>query len=214
MRRLIVLFFLAVAPAGASLAQPPANCPKIDVLGPAGINQPGEPFMFTAVVNGDMPKNVSFQWEVTGGELVAGQGTLKASAVAEWKEGTASLTATLTVLGLPDGCPRSVSESAGVVCQCVSVLIDEFGRLPNRALRTRLNKFFTELSNHPNNQGYIIVYGTEKEMSSREQFVAKEVMFRNFDRSRITIVRGGAHPDGVVYTRLHRIPPGASNPAP
>ncbi len=209
-----MLFVVGISLAGLAGAQTPASCPTISVTGPAGITQPGEKFTFAGGVEGDVPKNVSFQWEVMGGKIVEGQGTLKILADAKWHEGGTTITATLNILGLPEGCPKSVSESAGVACMCASVLIDELGRLPNRALRTRLNKFFTELSNHPNNQGYIIVYGTEKEMVSREQFIAKEVMFGNFDRSRITIVRGGRHPEGIVYTRLYRVPPGASNPAP
>ena len=35
-----------------------------------------------------------------------------------------------------------------------------------------------------------------------------------FDRSRITLVNGGASPDGEPRTKLYRIPPGADNPAP
>jgi hypothetical protein len=51
-------------------------------------------------------------------------------------------------------------------------------------------------------------------MTAREQLIAKSVTFRNFERPRITIVRGGKIPSGKVYTKLYRVPPGAENPAP
>ena len=192
----------------------PAACPKLSVIGPAGIVQPGEYFTFAGNVEGKIPGNVAYEWKVTGGRIIEGQGTLKMSTDAEWNAGGATLTATLNVLGLPDGCVNSVSESAGVACQCAVILIDEFGRLTNQAIRKRLNKLFTELANNPNDHGYIILYGTDKEISARERLIAKSVIFRSFDRARITIVRGGTHPDEVVFTKLYRIPPGAENPTP
>jgi hypothetical protein len=42
------------------------QCPAISVTGPAGITEPGEKFVFTGAVEGDIPKNVSFQWTVSG----------------------------------------------------------------------------------------------------------------------------------------------------
>jgi len=81
-------------------------------------------------------------------------------------------------------------------------------------VRGRLDAFFTELSNNPNNQGYIINYGTDREIATLERLITNHIAFRNFDRGRITLVRGGASPDGERRTKLYRIPPGAENPAP
>lgn len=209
---LLVLHFACLI--GVFGQDSPSGCPSISVTGPAGIIQRGEKFVFIGRTDGDVPKNVLFQWEVSGGKIVEGQGTLKISANAEWRLGGATITATLTVLGLPDGCPKSASETAGVTFHSTPILIDEFGRLAKDAIRTRLNKFFAELANNPNNQGYIILYGTAREFEARERLIVQSVNFRNFDRSRITIVRGGTHESGRVYTKLYRIPPGADNPAP
>jgi hypothetical protein len=214
MCRLIVLLFLTIAMAQLAFAQVQTNCPTISVIPPAGRVQPGEKFLFTGMVEGDTPKNVAFQWEVSGGKIVEGQGTLKISALAEWSAGGATIAATLNVLGLPEGCPRSASDTGAVIIDPGPILIDEFGRLANDAIRTRLDKFFAELGNNPNNQGYIILYGTEKEMAARERLITNGINFRNFDRSRITIVRGGTHESGRVYTKLYRVPPGADNPTP
>ena len=93
------------------------------------------------------------------------------------------------------------------------VLVDEFGVLPNDDIRGRLDTFFAELQNNPNNQGYIINYGTDREITARERLITNHITFRNFDRSRITLVRGGDRGNGPE-TRLYRIPPGAANPNP
>jgi hypothetical protein len=92
-------------------------------------------------------------------------------------------------------------------------MIDEFGALPNDDIRGRLDQFFAELSNNPTNQGYVINYGTDREIAARERLITNHIAFRNFDRSRITLVRGGDTGEGPK-TRLYRIPPGAENPAP
>ena len=105
------------------------------------------------------------------------------------------------------------TESGPVTAAPEAVLVDEFGKLPNDDIRGRLDNFFQELSNNPNNQGYIINYGTDREITARERLITNHITFRNFDRSRITLVRGGDRGNGPE-TRLYRIPPGAGNPNP
>lgn len=216
MSRLVLLIAALVLSCGTVAAQNPAPdvCPTISVVGPAGITRPGEKFVFTGAVDGIVPKNVSFRWEVSSGKITEGQGMLKISVDADWNSGGTSITATLAVLGLPDGCPRSASGSVAVTLHHTPVSIDEFGRLADGAIRKRLDKFFAELDNNPNNQGYIILYGTEREMNARERLITDGINFRNYDRSRITILRAGKHESGAVYIKLYRLPPGAENPAP
>lgn len=192
----------------------PAECPTIAVYGPAGIVQPGDLATFTLRID-DSQKfgRLEYEWTVEGGELVEGQGTGKIQV--RYSDLYTKLTASIRIKGFPDVCTNTAAELYQIGCILpVTLLIDEFGRLANGALETRLKKFYVELANNPNNQGYIIVYGTENEMAARERFIVKSVNFRNFDRSRITIVRGGTHPSGKVYTKLYRVPPGAENPAP
>lgn len=190
------------------------SCPTISVTGPAGITQPGDKFQFVGTVEGDVPKNLSFQWVVSaGGKITEGQETLNISVDAEWPSGGISITGTLNVLGLPEGCVKSASETAGVIICGLVPLIDEFGKLPKNDIRGRLDTFFAELSDNPSNQGYIINYGTDREMATREKLITNHVNLRSFDRSRITIVRGGDALAGV-NTKLYRVPPGSDNPTP
>ncbi len=194
----------------------PCECWTIDVSGPAGITQPGDSMTFTANVTGGTATGITYNWSVDRGTITSGQGTPSITVSTTRDDANTTVTATVQVggTGVCPECPTSATETGGVAPAPEASLIDEFGRLPNDDIRGRLDSFFNELSNNPNNQGYIIIYGTEREMTARERLITNHINFRNFDRSRITIVRGGVHPDGTVYTKLYRIPPGADNPTP
>jgi hypothetical protein len=181
------------------------DCPTISVTGPAGILQPGDLATFTVQI--DNPQkfgHLEYEWTVEGGELVEGQGTDKIQV--RFSDVHAKLTASLRIRGLPEGCANTASEIYQLACILpVPVLLDEFGRLANDAIRTRLTKLFAVLEENPNNQGYVILYGTESEMKSSERSIFDGIGFRRFDRSRITIVKGGRHESGKFYTKLYRV---------
>jgi hypothetical protein len=191
------------------------QCPSLSVTGPAGVTQPGDSMTFTANVSGGTAQNVTYNWSVSSGTISSGQGTPSITVATDSSMAGGNVTATVEIgLDVDCGCPKSASETAPVAPKPEAVLVDEFGKLPNDDIRGRLDSFFTELSNNPNNQGYIINYGSDKEIAARERLITNHIAFRNFDRSRITLVRGGASADGEPRTKLYRIPPGADNPAP
>lgn len=194
----------------------PCQCATITVTGPAGITQPGEAMTFTANVTGGTAPNLTYNWTVSAGTIESGQGTPSITVRTTREMANTSVTATVDVGGQDPACecPREASEVGGIADLPRPEQVDEFGALPADDIRGRLDAFFAVLSNNPDNQGYIILYGTEREMAARERLIINHVAFRNFPRDRITIVRGGTHPDGTVYTKLYRIPPGADNPAP
>lgn len=206
MRFAILTFLLLILAFGSVAAQDSRpDCPAISVTGPAGIVQPGEEVSF--IVNTDQASkkyDLRYHWSTSIGEIVSGQGT--SSFRVKWPGG-GTLTATVEIKGLPAGCPTTASETGAFTICHTPILVDEFGRLPKKDIEARLTKFYSELSNNQNSQGYIINYGTDTEIAAREKF-------RHFDRSRITLVRGGPHESGKVYTKLWRVPPGADNPTP
>jgi hypothetical protein len=91
-----------------------------------------------------------------------------------------------------------------------AVKIDEFERATNGEVKARMDYFYTELNNNPSAQGYIINYGTAKEIAIRERQIRNAIMFRKFDSSRITIVNGGFR--GIIKTEFWAVPAGADNP--
>ena len=73
--------------------------------------------------------------------------------------------------------------------------------------------YMSALGSEPNSQGYIINYGTDKEIAAREKQITKAINFRKYDSSRVTVVNGGANPNGAgVNTKVFVVPPGAANP--
>lgn len=188
------------------------QCATLEVTGPAGITAPGETMTFTASVSGGT-YDPTYNWTVSAGTIESGQGTSSIVVRTTPDMAGSSVTATVELGGAPAGCSCPTSDSAtnGVAPNPDPVLVDEFGKMPNDDIRGRLDLFFAELSNNPNNQGYIINYGSPREVAARERLITNHINFRKFDRSRITMVNGGA---GEQNTKLYRVPPGAENPAP
>ncbi len=193
----------------------PCECATIDVTGPSGVTTAGDPMTFTANVSGGTSSNLTYNWTVSSGTITSGQGTPSISVATTREMAGTDVTATVDVAGqCSETCPRSDSASAPIKPIEGPLLVDEFGKLANDDIRSRLDSFFAELSNNPTSQGYIINYGTDREMTARERLITNHINFRGFDRSRITLVKGGAHDSGGVHTKLWRVPPGADNPTP
>lgn len=190
------------------------ECPALSVTGPAGVTDRGGIMTFTANVSGGTAQTITYNWAVSAGTIESGQGTPSITVMAP-SDGTTNVEATVTVtLDVDCDCLKTASANGPVAEPEGPVLVDEFGPLSNDDIRSRLDTFFAELANNPTNQGYIINYGTDRQIAARERLITNHIAFRNFDRSRITLVNGGASPDGEPRTKLYRIPPGADNPAP
>jgi hypothetical protein len=91
-----------------------------------------------------------------------------------------------------------------------AVKIDEFERATNGYVKMKMDNFYVELNNNPTAQGYIINFGTAREIAIRERQIRNAINFRKFDASRITIVNGGFR--GVVKTEFWIVPAGGENP--
>ena len=190
------------------------ECPTLSVSGPAGVTNPGDVMTFTANVSGG--PDVTYNWNISGGGTIeSGQGTPSIRVRTSRGDAGSTITARVTLGGLDPtcNCPSEASDSGIVDANPEPVLVDEFGKLQNDDVRARLDAFFVELQNNPTNQGYIINYGSEREIAARERLINNHITFRRFDRSRITMVRGGDLGSGI-NTKLYRVPPGAENPNP
>lgn len=192
-------------------------CPTISVSGPAGVTTPGQSMTFTADIGGG--DGLTLNWNVTGGgTIVSGQGTPSIVVATTREDAGKLIVAEVQVSGFnrdPDcpACPTTADRSAQVDSVIGPVLVDEFGKLENDVIRTRLdNPFFVELSNNPDDRGYIINYGTPREVAARERLIQNHMRLRRIDPSRVTFVNGGASNTGEPYTKLYRVPAGADNP--
>jgi hypothetical protein len=194
--------------------KPACDCGTLSVSGPAGVTNPGDTMTFTATVSGGSA-SPTYNWSVSAGTIESGQGTPSIVVRTARENAGQTITATVDLGGLDPNCncQRSASESGPVAPNPQAELVDQFGALPNDDIRGRLDAFFQVLSNNPNDQGYIINYGTDREVAAREKLITNHITFRKFDRARITLVRGGDKGTGAE-TKLYRIPPGATNPNP
>ncbi len=197
----------------ASGSDKSSDCPDIEVRGPAGILAPNQLAPFTALVElkGTAYKPV-FQWSVSSGEIVLGQGTERV----EVRQPNSSFTVTVELLGLPRGCTAVASEtSSGPHPPPLAEKVGEIRNVsPPDVNAIRL--FAAELKDNPNNQGFIFVGHpagfTKDEMNVREQRLAKVLTKEDldtFDGPRVTIVRRENTSD---FAEFWRVPPGANNP--
>ena len=191
------------------------DCPTISVSGPPGIIDPGDPFVFTSNVNGELPKGISYLWTVSEGDIESGQGTSSIKVAAQWKT-QINITASLKVVGLPAGCPFEFHETASVVCRCTPTFIDEFQITTAKIDRTKLDLLVGQLRNDDTSVGYIIEYFPSKtgrrvidkkiEMITKYLVQIKKLRQEQF---KIVIATSDAN-----RTKLFTVPPGAEFPNP
>lgn len=89
-------------------------------------------------------------------------------------------------------------------------IVGEIGKATKTTFVSMVKRVFREVANNPSYQTYIINYGISAEIARREKWLVSEIAFRNFDRSRITIVRGGRKTG--PRTVFWMAPPGAASP--
>jgi hypothetical protein len=188
------------------------TCPTLDVTGPSAAVAPGEVMTFTATVTGGSQATVTYDWSVTSGTIIEGQGTPAIRVQTTPEMAGTNVTATVNIGGLCETCTeRSASETGIVAAPARASETDSFGVLPNDEVRGRLDAFFSQLQNDPTATGYIINYGSDRDVARRETLIRNHITFRNFDASRITFVRG----EGTeLRTRLFLVPAGATPPTP
>jgi hypothetical protein len=195
----------------------PCVCPTLDVSG-GGVVEPGQSMTFTANVSGGTASNITYNWTVSAGTISSGQGTPSITVDTTDLSNT-NVTATVDIggsTGLCETCTRTAQETGSVQARPTPRLFDEFGPLSNDDVKARIQNLYVELGNNPGAQGYIINYGTDREIERREKQIRDAIRFLNLDASRVTLVRGGANPRGErgVWTRVWIVPPGADNPTP
>lgn len=191
------------------------QCATGTISGPAGVTAPGSTMTFTATITPGT-YDPTYNWTVSSGTIISGQGTPVITVQTTREMAGSTVTATLDVGGAPADCtcPLQLTESGPVEGVQPARLIDEFGALNPDDIRGRLDLFFAELANNPSDRGYIINYGTPAQIAARERLITNHINFRSAPRDRITIVNGGAAPDGTPTTKLYLVPPGADNPTP
>jgi hypothetical protein len=145
---------LAIAPrATVKKVEPspaPQNCPTLEVTGPSGVTAPGAIMPFAVIVSDPSLKKLSFEWRVSAGTIVEGQGSRVLKVQAPVHSGGMNVTATVTVNGLPTGCVNSASDTAGAAQVLEGDPVDQYGKLPINDEYARLQSGVIAARNNPN----------------------------------------------------------------
>ncbi len=88
----------------------------------------------------------------------------------------------------------------------------EFEKTNDSLLKEKFMELQGKLSEPPNAQGYIINYGTARQIAKREKRLINLTVFCKLDASRITFVRGGEKEKSK--TEFWIVPAGAELPKP
>lgn len=193
-------------------SQQSTDCPTITVSGPVGIVDP-DPFKFSAKVEGKLPHKVKYEWTVSTGQIIDGQGTSAITVV--HPDPNQTLTATVEISPLPKGCIGHASESTAPIDRPTPFLIDEveqpITKLSEQVLRTAAQ----EQKNNPNSNLYIIAYANSdvsqfdvrQAVKKVSDFLIKEM---KLTASEFEIVTVRSETNAV---KIYRIPPGAEKPS-
>jgi hypothetical protein len=180
------------------------KCPILEVTGPPVFVRSGETGVFFASLTGGEFKFANYQWSVDEGKILNGQGTSTIFVEAPANEALPTASVTVTT---DNGCILTGSDSFRMGGVIRPVIFDEFGNIPYCDFRNRIDLFLIELMNNPDATGYLISYGTDKQIKTREKSIREHIELRNADSSRIIFIRGGKEKD--IRTRAWIVPPGA-----
>ena len=148
-------------------AQDKQVCPNISVIGPVGVVARGESATFVVDVSTTDPnknKNLTYNWTVSQGTIVSGQGT-HSIVVNSFEEVIDNkLTATAKIGGLEQGCRDEATNTAelGAKPEC-GLAFDEWGDIPMSYERFHLDNAAFFLSKNPTVFMSIIVFLEPKE---------------------------------------------------
>lgn len=188
-------------------------CPTLTVSGPDTASV-GQEVTFTANLSGGSSEDFTYNWTVTAGEIISGQGTPSIRVGSTSGLAGQTITATVDVRSTTcTSCNRLESASVAFPDVPVSTLFTEFGPAVPDEIKAQIDNFYVELNNNPTAQGYIINYGTDREIARREKQIRDAIAFRKQDPSRVTFVRGGDTGEGVK-TKFYIVPAGATPPTP
>ncbi len=187
-----------------------------------GVVQPGEDLVFTANVSGGTG-NFRYEWSVSQGEI---SGSNDSATIRVRTNGMAGQDVRATVrvmdMGRTSDCPTcniTNSETGSVAKLREPDLFDTCDANSNPAcikpddIKARVDNYYLALNNDPSATGYIITYGTPKEIARREKIIKDAIKFRKYDPTRVVFVQGGNTGEGTV-TKFWIVPAGATPPQP
>jgi hypothetical protein len=146
---------------------PKADCPTISVMGPPDITAPNDTMVFTMKSSENLQPDVRFEWTVSDGTILEGQGTKSMKVKTPSYNQITDLTATVRLQGLPQGCLSVASETGAVASAIFDPIIDSYGQLSLNEEKARMQNAATVLEMNPRSKILILKYFPKITSASR-----------------------------------------------
>jgi len=195
-------------------ALPKPTCPNVSIVCPEPVTT-GQPVTFTSALTGgtgNVPR--IYNWTVSAGRIIEGQGTNSITVDTNGLEGQ-TLTAGLAMSGYEEVCSASCSIQFPIPLTCRR--FDEFPEISRNDEKARLDNFAIELQNDPTSIAYVIIYPGLRDRSGVAQtrstgIVDYMVNSRRFEARRMVTLVGPAREQSKA--QLWACPQGAQPPKP
>jgi hypothetical protein len=191
-------------------------CPAIEIVCPTDVAF-GQPITFTSRLTGGVPANTNalYNWTVTAGTIIEGQGTdtIKVDTAGL---GGQTVSASLSVGGYNLECAADCGVSVPLP-KLIGRKFDEFPDISRNDEKARLDNYGIELQNDPTATAYVIVYPGRSGKRGDVQHHANRVVdylvnSRGLDKSRIVTLVGPVREN--LFVELWITPQGATPPNP
>jgi hypothetical protein len=156
------LILLALLVPVASTASPPAQaeCLTIRIEPSRQTICPDDEVTFTArATNGEIPAQQRFNWTVSAGRIIRGQGTRTITVSAT---GPGGVSVSVELAGADARCALTFSRAVDVTPFCPERKFDEYGDLSFEEEKARLALFAAEIRGTPDTTGVIIIRASGK----------------------------------------------------
>jgi hypothetical protein len=218
MKRIIIPTILVLIIYFQGFGQGKVDCPRIRVIPPSGLTKEGDSMSFSVSLIGKFEnKGLQFKWTASNGTISYGQGTAAIVISTNKEMSGQTVTVTVEIKGLPEGCQNSFSESGevDVSAPIIDRRPDRYGKINWKDEQIRLhNVLLLELGIDPKMKAYFIFYYQKnselKLIKSRQKNIAKFLQANNIPPNRFQFVMGGK---GDVYeTQIWLVPEGSLPP--
>lgn len=193
---------------------PKPTCPTVGITCPQQIKA-GQPITFSSSLSGGTGNVPSiFNWTVSSGRIISGQGTSSITVDTSGLEGV-SLKAGLSMGGYEVDCAASCTIEFPITI--TSRKFDSYPDIARNDEKARLDNFAIELQNDPTATGYILIYpergGPSAAAQKRSTGITDYLVnSRGIDSRRLVILVGPQREDLTV--ELWISPQGAAAPTP
>lgn len=194
---------------------PRPTCPTAVIVCPENIVADA-PLKFSTTVTGGLAGVTPiYNWTVSAGKIVEGQGTRSIIVDTAGLAGQ-TVKATVSIGGYNLDCSASCAVSMPVTI-LPSRKFDEFPEITSNDERARLDNFAIELQTDPTATAYVIVYPGRRDKTSDVEKLTRRIVnylvsSREFDARRIVTLVGP--PRSNVLVELWNMPQGAKPPSP